>query len=233
MKSLTYGELSTHPVSGFVFGDPESEVDPLKWAQVISHINLGLIDIYGQFHLGTKEIYVQMHEELEIYKIHSDFAVSNTASLEDPKYIIDTPEQPFLDDILKIEEIYDENGNLQPLNDFNDEDSFYTTEPTTIQVPYSNDTNSFAIQYRMGHYTIPDDLTINPADIELLHPTHFNEPLQLFVGARMFHSLGGDNVAQGDRMYNMYINKIRDIERLGLYVMPESSNAWFTRGGWV
>ncbi|RLC68216.1 MAG: hypothetical protein DRH97_03830, partial [Chloroflexi bacterium] len=161
--NLTYGEFAQLEIGNFLPEENESEPDPKAYAQLSSHVNLGLAALYSEFFLASDEIYVTLHEEITIYTLSSNFAASNDASAEDPKYIADTAENPFTDNILKIEEIYDEVGNRIPLNDPTEDLSVFTTDFRSIQVPWPNDYNTVAVMYRASHDAIVYTADMDPA----------------------------------------------------------------------
>ena len=152
-KDLTYGELAQLKIGNLVPGEHESELDPTRYEQVLTWVNLGLKELYKRFFLSSKEIYIQQHVEISVYVLDSKYAQTNTDSpipIED-RYIMDTVDAPFQDDILKIEEVYDEDGNRLPLNDITEPTSVFTPSYRSIQIPEPNDENSLSVQYRASH----------------------------------------------------------------------------------
>lgn len=230
LKDLTYGELQGLRIGNLLPGEGESEPDPHQYEQIISYINLGLTEIYKRFFLRSVEIYVQEHQEIATYLLHSDFAQSNVVSVEDPKYIMDTPELPFQDDILKIEEVYDEAGVKIALNDISDEYSIYTPTYRSIQVPYPDDNTTIAVQYRANHPRISANVTTEAADIEVAIPNSLYEALLYFVGSRAHRPINPEKSAD---YWQMFKRSVDDVERLGLEVQGEPGDWRFDAHGWV
>jgi len=232
LKELTYGELAQLKIGALIPGEFQSEPDPSKYEQLMTHVNLGLTEIYKRFFLLSKEIYIELHAEITTYVIASRFAQTST-SAEDPKYIMDTPAAPFLDDILKIEEVYNEVGVKLPLNDTSEALSIFTPSYRSIQVPFPEDNITYALQYRANHPTLIYTLGMDPASVELMLPHSLHEALLLYVASRAFNSLGGDGGVEGNTYYTRFELSCDQVNDLGLEVQAEPGIWRFDEGGWV
>ena len=230
LKDLTYGELADLAIGNLIPDEYANQPDPHQYEQIVSYINLGLKEIYKRFFLRSVEINVQEYDQIAVYKLDSAFAVSNVSSPEPIKYIIDTAEEPFQDDILKIEEIYDEEGNKIALNDITDEDSFYTPTYRTVQVPNPSSSKTFSVQYRACHPKIPVTLNTNPATVEVELPNSLQEALLYFVGSRAHRAT---NVEKSMAYANMFEQSCANVDRLGLEVQGEPGDWRFDDHGWV
>jgi hypothetical protein len=232
LKDLTYGELQGLKIGNMLPGEAESEPDPHQYEQIISYINLGLTELYKRFFLRSVEIYLQQHAEIATYLLHSDYSLANTASTiaESERYIIDTAAAPFVDDILKIEEVYDEEGVLIPLNDNTEDLSVYTPTFRSIQVPYPDDNTTISIQYRADHPRISADVSTEAGDVEVAVPNSLYEALLYFVGSRAHRAT---NMEKSADFWQMFKKSCDDVERLGLEVQSEKTNWRFDDHGWV
>jgi len=230
LKDLTYSELAGLAIGNLIPDEAENEPDPHQYEKIVGFINLGLKEIYKRFFLRSNEIYIQQHEEIATYKLHSDFAVSNTASVEDPKYIIDTVANPFQDDILKIEMIYDAGGNKLPLNDTSEELSVYTPTFRSVQIANPNDVDTFSVQYRACHAKIPVTLATDPNTVEVELPNSLQEALLYYVASRAYRPT--DREASAD-YWQLFKKSCTDVERLGLEVQGEPGDWRFDTSGWV
>lgn len=232
LKDLTYGELQGLRIGNLLPGEAESEPDPHQYEQIISYINLGMTEIYKRFFLRSQEIYIQEHAEISTYLLHSDYSFINTLSpiLESERYIIDTALDPFLDNILKIEEVYDEAGVKLPLNDITEELSVYTPTFRSIQVPYPDDNTTISIQYRANHPRISASISTEAADVEVAIPNSLYEALLYFVGSRAHRAT---NVEKSSDYWQMFKKSVDDVDRLGLEVQGEPGDWRFDDHGWV
>ena len=235
LRNLTYGEISQLSLGNFLPDEHESEPDPKSYAQLSSHINSGLHAIYSEFLLASEELYITLDDSISVYILSSQYAVSNTGSGEPIKYITDTVENPFTDNLLKIEEIYDTSGNVLPLNDENSDPDFGIFTPTfrSIQVPQPNDFEQLAVQYRATHTPIKYIAGMDPTTVEIVLPLHLEEALQFYIASRLYASLNNDQGSEGHDYYSKYQAKVADVRRLGLYIQAEATNWRFTDNGWV
>ena len=69
---------------------------------LISFLNQGLVDLYSKFPLLEKQVIIQQLPQISIYKLTRDFARTNVRSEQLHRYILDTPFEPFVEDILQI-----------------------------------------------------------------------------------------------------------------------------------
>lgn len=228
---LTYGELQGTHLGNLIPEDNESEPDPKSYAQIMSHINLGLREIYKRFLLSSKEIYIQQYEQIETYVLDSKYADSNTASLEPIKYIMDSVTNPFQDDILKIEQVYNEVGELLFLNDFTEELSIFTPSYRSLQIPWPNEFNTVAVQYRAAHPKLLYIRGTDPETVDVAVPESLYEALLLYVAYRALPN--SDGGVEKAAMKQLFEASCSQIERLGLKIQGEPGDWRFDVKGWV
>jgi hypothetical protein len=181
--------------------------------------------------LRADECYVQLSEEIAIYQIDYRYAQSNLASTVPTKYIMDTVENPFPDNLLKIEEVYNEVGEKLFLNDPDEELSIYTPSFNTIQVPWPNDFNIVAVQYRADHPTIAYDIGMNPNEVYLDLPRQLREALLFYVAARVYAGINTEK-PEANAYFQKYVGLIQKIHDKGLYITTDQDNNRFTDNGW-
>jgi hypothetical protein len=232
LKDLTYGELQGLRIGNLLPGEATSEPDPHQYEQIISYLNLGMTELYKRFFLKSREIYLQEHAEISTYLLHSDYSLANTASAiaESERYIIDTPTEPFTDDILKIEEIYDEAGVRIPLNDINEELSIYTPSYRSVQIPYPNDNTSVSIQYRADATKVVANVATDASTVEVDCPNSLYEALLYYIGSRAHRA---SNMEKSNDYWMMFKKCVQDVDTLGLEVQGEPTSWRFDDHGWV
>lgn len=240
-NQLTSGEFSQLHLGGAVQG----EIPPEKYNTVVDHINLGLTTLYTRFYLKEGRVNLSLIAGRLVYPIHPRYAVSNLASLEPVKYILDSEDVPFIEDILKIEAVNTTEGKEIPLNDLSEKYSVVTPSQTVLRVPSSianqvsdlpecYKTTGFEVVYRAKHpkVVIPDGATPDSVEIELPE-THLNA-LLLFVASRAYTPTGVTNEFNAG---NNYASKF-EIECTSLSVnnyqidRAESTNR-LIQNGWV
>lgn len=228
---LSGGEFSNLRIGAFSIEDPESEPDPRAYLQLIRHVNLGLTALYTEFFLRSDSVIIDLDDTISEYHVDYRWATSNAASTEPIKYIADTVANPFGDNLLKIEEIYDEEGTKLPLNDPDDDESLYTTRFDTIQHPTPATGNSIEVLYRADHPTIAYSAGMDPADVYVEVPRQLREALLYYVAARVYAGINSEKPEAND-YWQKYLTKVQDTHRQGLYIQTDIDNARFSEGGW-
>lgn len=131
-KRLSLGELSNLASSGGGSGAIKED----KQEQVVQHINDGLLVLHTKFLLKQKDANIKLEEHITRYFLNSNYAQSNTASTEPYKYILDSAEDPFTNDALKILDVAPRDSSFKlPINNPTDPFSVFTPQPTVLQVP--------------------------------------------------------------------------------------------------
>lgn len=230
--ALTYGELKTLSLGNFCSEDYESAPDPQDYAQIMSHITLGLTELHKRFWLRTEELYVQQYAHIQIYTLSWPYAATNTESTETYKYILDTAENPFTDNVLKIEECYNEIGELLILNNGKEEESLFTPTFRSLQVPNPVSANILAVQYRADHPKLVYTKGMNPASIDVALPGGLLEALLYYIAMRNFSSLNTDDNHQASNYRKKFEASCVQYKLEGLNIQPEMENNNFDARGW-
>jgi hypothetical protein len=233
---LTYGELWNLFLGGYNPASPESEPDPIKYAQLLASVNSGLTQLYSEFFLRSEEHYILCREQTTTYKLHSDYAQTNLASPIDiaDRYIQDTADNKFYDNVLKIEEVFDEDGVKLPMNDETEDLSVYTPAYNTVQVPYPEDNMTISVQFRATHPRIvyTDIATFDPSTVEIELPNSLKNCLEYYIASKLLRPMGGERVVEADNYYQLFKDSIRVIKEEGLEVQGETLGSKFEDRGW-
>lgn len=230
-SALTYGELKQLKLAHFHSEDSESAPDSSSYAPLISDINLGITELHKRLWLRTEELYIQQYAHIEHYILAPKYA-AQFGSAEPYKYILDTVENPFQDNVLKIEECYNEIGELLVLNDPTDSESLFTPTYRSLQVPNPVSANIIGIQYRANHPKLVYVPGVEPEDIEIALPESLLEPLLYYVAMRNFSSLNSDDNHEGNNYHKKFEDSVAQYRIVGLNTQPEISNSNFDARGW-
>ncbi len=227
LEQLAYGELSrlAYAKTGTIV-----EAD---WPKVIPHINLGLTELHKRFPLQLEEVAVQQYEQISMYKLHSDFAVTNTGSTEPVKYIVDTSFYPFKDNVLKILSVHNEIGEELYLNDSNNDWSIQTPSYDTIQVPDPEAANELAVIYQANHAKILI-AGLDPATEEINLSGAYLEALLQYVAARAFASVPSlEGISDSNNYMGKFERSCLKITEMNLISDDNTSNLKLEQRGWV
>lgn len=185
--NLSYGSLSNLAIGGEGSGVIPAQHEP----RLVSLTNQALKLLSGKFLMCEKEVIIRAIEGRAIYPLEYEFAESNTAATGD-KFIVDTVEQPFMEDVVTVLEIYDELNQEMAINDASDPWSLFTPSTTTLQIPFQNNGDFYYVLYQALHpKLVTGDLTQ-----ELKVPPALQPALQAHVGYQIFSGMNGPEHAQ-------------------------------------
>lgn len=228
---LSSGEFSQLSIGGQGAG----VISETNYGAVLNHINLGLVALYRRFNLKQNQLILQMQEDIKLYQLNSAFALHSRRSHAPVRYILDSDEARFEDDILKVERVLDEDGEPLSLND--DSDPFSVTTPSTLslRVPDGLDNQDLTVIYRAKHpKLIVEPTYFNPAFIELELPESHLDALLYYVASRVNNPIGMTNEFHAG---NSYMAKFEaacaELEGKGLQVDQGQTNDRLHRNGWI
>lgn len=239
---LAYGELSNVAIGGNVGGD----INEANYKQIMSHVNLGLIDLFNRFTLKEGRVVLKLQDNQTSYPINSKFAVNGKKTTMPIRWIQDTVANPFLDDITKIERVITDYGYEMDLNDKASVWSCFTPSQTMLVIPNRmvNGDNDIPIEfktaelnvvYRAGFKPIDADAGMfEPTQIDIDLPyTHLNA-LLLFVASRANAPMGiGQEFNASNNYYSRYLKECQELEDQGFEIDQDSHSTGIKRNGWV
>lgn len=192
-RTLAQGHLSNLAMA------TEAETDGLirekDRNKLVGYMNTGLLRIYSRFCLLEKVLMMQQYEHITQYHLDKRYAMFNEdRPAENSPYILDLPNEPFLDDAIKILSVYDKEGTELPVNDGNNPLSVFTPYPTTLQVPNPVDETPMSLVYQAAH----PKLALNVFNSEIFIPLVLEEALLSFVASQVFsHMNTQEGTAKG------------------------------------
>ena len=160
-----------------------------QFPAIINALNLELTQLYSRFPVLEKDVAFRRFPEISIYHLTRRYCRSNDESKELYKYILDTKDNPFLGDVLKIENAYTESGQHIVLNDNNNPRAWFTPSFDTIQIPNTTDIDTrIAI---IGYKAKPEHIDPNTTDFEkdIYIPSYLEEPMIYGITMRVAERL--------------------------------------------
>ena len=233
MKLLTiFNQLSYGELSQLALGNSEGAgIQRTDWPMLIDHINIGLLELHKRFDIKRKNLVIEQYEQIQLYILDRRFAKTNVESLEPIKYIDDSEYDPFDDEVLKIERVFDELGIEYPLNDDVAYNSLHTPQTNAIQVPLTFVDNTFYVEYRASHKLI--DRYVDPKETEVDLPLVYLEALLSYVASRA-HSPFASQTNQESQTYMMKFEAAcAKITEMAITQANNTTNLKPIRNGWV
>lgn len=202
-----YTSLSLGVLSNLVEGDEGSGMIPHRHqAKVVNAVNQALTTLHGRFLLQVQEVQIRAYSSMTLYPLRKIYA-DQDATLVTQKFISDTVELPFKDDVLKILEIFDDDGVKIPFDV--DGAKIFLPNPSTIQLaePVTGDT--YFILYQAKHpKLLPNTLEQEVSLPEILVPA-----LEAFVAHLILSPKNGqEHAAKSAEYYAKYEMVCSEVE---------------------
>lgn len=221
-SDLSYGVLSTLSIGG----DGTGTIPDGHHAQLVSLTNMGLQALHRRFHLIESEVVIRTYSDLTLYplrKIHAD--TDSTTGVR--KFIADSIQRPFLEDVAKILGTYDEIGTPIPLNDKDASISLWTPSYDTIQIPGPEDDGAVFILYRANHAKLSPGPIGGPADLnqEITLPATLTQALAAYVAYLVLSpKVGQEMSGKGAEQFQIYESICAEVESQDLASTSDVEN---------
>lgn len=210
MKQLSYGELSNLSISGEGSGSIIESARP----RIILLTNDALKDIFSRFNLNQRTTMIQSLDWKSYYELRKEFAVMDPT--QGLKYILDTPNNIFTDDIVKIVQITNEVGAPLPLNDSEQWASVFTPKYNVVQLTHVGSSQVFSISYQALHPTLLMDGE-GVMDQEITIPSILESALRMKIALPIFSAMSGQEYSiKAQQLEASYDAKLREIEEKNL-----------------
>ena len=219
---LVHGELSSHALAML------GSVTAADTSRVISYINSGLLALYTRYPLLMKELRLQQYSYITSYKLSVEHARTNTASSA-VKYIIDSKLSPFTGDVIRVEEVADEVGDVVEINSTDYAKVVLLPSMDTLEIPNPTNTNVLFVTYRAKHPVLTD------TDDDIILPMHMLTTLYAYVGSRVYAGgTAAEHVAKTMELASKYEMLCQQLEMQGMVNNDvQKINMRPELGGWV
>lgn len=241
-EQLSYGELRQLHIGGA----EEGQITEDNYRAVSNHVKLGLTSLYKRFDLKRGRVLVQLMDGMFSYHLQSRYAVNAKGSNAPTRWVVDTVNAPFRDDIIKILAVTSDTGAEFPLNAYADCYSVVTPTMDSIRVPEdvvnaaSNlpdqyKTTQLLIDYQANHPVfIPRLGFIDPEMTNIELPATHLQALLYFVASRVYNPIGmGQEFNAGNNWAQRYELECRRLEDDGNEIDQGSQMDRASRNGWV
>lgn len=227
IQELSDGELASVNLGH----NEETGISGFNNPKLVTYINTGLIDLYTRFPLKIREVLIKQYTSIKLYRLHNDYAQTNTESDKPYKYIEDTEAEPFNDRILKIDRVYTGDGCELPINKDNDCNSVFTPSIDVLQIPYPEHPRVNAVIYRAAPIRLESKCDTEQ-EIEL--PLALVHALKMYVTAKVYAEKQDQiSAIKASNYLVQYEEACRLVERHGLTLSDNTDNLKLERNGWV
>lgn len=213
LDTLRYGELANM-----------NYFNEDKVPAIITYLNSALIQLYSRFPLSEKQLIIEQHPHIATYHISSKYARSNKASLEPYKYIIDSEEEPFQDDVIRVTSAYNKYGEPVPLNDQNDLRSWFLPSYNSVQIFNSQEGDTAFFIYRARHsYINPEVQDYESVLIDI--PACLEEALCSYIASKAYITIQNQEGISLSGLYENRYEKLCSAVEANNLLQSESSNS--------
>lgn len=230
-NQLTHGEFKMLSLGGSAL----NKIQPSNYAEVLSHVNLGLTALFTRFLLMEGRVIFRPILNVRQYSLDSKFAVNDRRSVEPIRYLIDTPTNVYNDDtVIRIERVLDHDEVAVNLNVEGDPHSFHTPSLKSLRIP-KDWIKDVTLVYRQNHPQIVIPIgPFDPKRIEVELPQTHLEALLYFIASRVHNPLGMQNEFHMGNSYAMkYEQACMMLERQNVQSDHTTENYRLIRNGWV
>lgn len=208
-----------------------------EFAQVCTMIDEALLRLYSRFVLKEKHLVLEMQPGVTFYHLKSMYSVTGANPILVPHpYIMDLPNEPFLEDVVKVLSVFDSKGIQRPLNDHSKPYGIFTPQADVIQNMYPQTLEALGVAYQARPLsTLQKDSVGWREDTEFYLPDCLLPALSAYV-AYTYHQGVGTSEAVSTAMIQikMYDEICREVERMDLVNQSLScTNTRFNQNGWI
>lgn len=239
LKAGEFSQLNFGAGQGIV------DEDDTTMLKVLSHVNLGLTDLFTRFELRRRRLQLTLQAGQTSYLLTSKHSVNGRGSV-DPKYIIDTTTDPFRDDVLLVSQVFTDGNFELPLNRLDVPYSLLTSAMNRIEVPLSIVERSLALPstlitagltvvYRANHATLnPNVGAFDPERLEIELPASHMTALLYFVASRANNPVGlGQEFNAGNTYAAKYEVECLRLKSDGMEIQQRGNESRFAARGFV
>lgn len=229
-QRLSYGELQNLSA----YGTGNGTITDAKRPVLTNYVNEALLKLYSRFILRENDLLLALSGSVTLYHLVPQYAVSyiptGPSDTQAVRYILDRPEVPFQDTIIKILSINDQYGHFVPLNDEESPFSVFTPHGKALQVPSPCDGKILNVRYQERHPVLQGDLSE-----QIKCPEVLVSALASYVAYQTFdHMNSTDGVNKGQGFLAKFENACGEIlDRDLVNSSTSQSNTRFDRGGWI
>lgn len=229
LQNIALGELEGSnlvEIGGF-------EILPKHYPKVINALNQALDYFYSTFPLKENQLVLRLLPNISRYYLDSDYADTNLNS--NLKYIVDTPANPYENDVLQVQAVFTEDGLSLSINDPLTYYGVSTPEYNCIQVPELTlqRYKFLTVLYKAKHKRIP--LNAKPEQVEVSIPSSFEGALQTYVASLIYmFTRGDDNKQLSNSLFGKFKTQVEELKLEGIGYKPIAGmNIKPLSGGWL
>ncbi|MFV0357734.1 MAG: hypothetical protein ACK5LG_21910 [Bacteroides thetaiotaomicron] len=211
---------------------------PAELLSLIVPIEEGLMRLYSRFVLRERHMVLEMRPGITFYHLTKLYSVQGGDRDRVPyPYIMDLPNDPFEEDVIKVLQVRDSNNNERPLNDPNRTDSVYTPQSDVLQNSFPRPLEALFLTYQARHVPLVTYISEGRYNIhdEIMLPSVLVPALSHYVAFLVFSRIGTpEALAKASTSMSLYEQVCVNVETMDLVDSSKSGvNTRFSQNGWT
>lgn len=228
LEQIALGELS----GSHLIDVDNYKLDEKHLPKVLHFLNQGLEYFYSNFPLRTNEVIIKLTNGITRYYLDSDYALSNVDS-KFTKFIMDTPDRPFINDVLHITEVISTSGVMFTINDYYSDINVNIPEYNCVEVTNFHQQKYLLIKYLANHPKI--ELTESyESNVKIHIPSSFETALQTYVACLVYNSMGGKHLNESNALFAKFKSLTEELKLTGIGTLTQTGvNIKPQLRGWI
>lgn len=205
-----FANLSYGPLANLALGNEGAGlVSSAQETRIVTFANKALLALYKRFPIFEKEVIIVTQDGKTLYPLERIYAQTDATEVPH-KHIVDSVADPFIEDVLRIQRIYDDFKNDVPINDSGDCFSIFTPSMTTLQIPDAGEGDIYYVIYQAEPVKlVPGDMTQ-----EIPVPPALEDALEAYVAYQVYSPMNGqEHVARAAEYLARYEMLCDEVER--------------------
>ena len=221
LKELAQVELSNLAIA--TEAEQGSAIERANRAAVVTCINDGLTEMYSQMVLKKGTVLIHPMAGIKEYRVSKIHALAYKGSDQsDFKYLIDSEEDPFNDDLVKITDVYGSTTGEKLINATGSKNGVELLAPDTFRV-YGKLDAGLLVKYQALHPKVVescrsiqtpegDQIFVGYLSNNIELPTFLLPALKNYVGYKMYARMNTQEASVlSNKFYALYQEILRDV----------------------
>lgn len=230
--SLATGEFSNISLQR----DRSGQINESEYAKVLSHINLGLIELCKRFNFLEEELILHTDPSVTTYYIRTD-RMALLENITTEAYIEKPPDHGGIINIVEIKSIFDDEGYALRINDRHATPRILHSSTDTLKITGLEEPQKLSVVFQSYPSRIKLSDAFDPDNHIIPLPETVIEPLLYYVASRVYKPMGANNsTANADKSIGyqqQYELACQKIQTFGLDIENSDSPNTFSERGWV
>jgi hypothetical protein len=225
-------DLINNELRNLSIGKPQWSDATFSYTSLIQCLSLAYLELGKRFTLNKEIVILRPSVGITEYELSYDHADSNVISSAD-KYIADTTGRPFSGNIVKIDQVFNELGELLNINTTLYGDEISLLDATTLRIKNAMYFPSLELHCR----ALPQPIELNDSSeldtYEFKLPTTYLEALLCYAAGRAYSNRGAENATNNESaiFFARFEKACVNIQQLGLDTKETMVNSRFTARG--